>query len=57
MIATIQMAELFDGYRGSLSLDKGALQDLLLRLSARWKISRRYQNRVLSGKVMPKGEG
>ena len=34
MISSIKMAKLFEGFRGSPLADTGAIQDLLLRLSA-----------------------
>jgi acetyl coenzyme A synthetase (ADP forming)-like protein len=58
MISSIKMARLFEGYRGSPPADTGAIQDLLLRLSAMAddipQIAELDFNPV---KVMPRSEG
>jgi acetyl coenzyme A synthetase (ADP forming)-like protein len=58
MISSIKMARLFAGYRGSPPADTGALEDLLLRLSAMAddipQIAELDFNPV---KVMPRGKG
>jgi acetyl coenzyme A synthetase (ADP forming)-like protein len=58
MVTSIKMARLFQGFRGSPPSDTGAIQDLLLRLSAMVEdipqIDELDFNPV---KVMPEGEG
>ena len=58
MLKSIKMAKLFEGYRGSPASDTGAVEELLLRLSALVEdlpqITELDFNPV---KVMAKGEG
>jgi acetyl coenzyme A synthetase (ADP forming)-like protein len=58
MISSIKMSKLFEGFRGSPQADTGAIQDLLLRLSAMVEdipqIAELDFNPV---KVMPEGKG
>ncbi|MBI2852055.1 MAG: GNAT family N-acetyltransferase [Chloroflexi bacterium] len=58
LIMSIRMARLFDGYRGSPPYDSGALEDLLLRVSALVddlpQVAEMDLNPV---KLMPRGEG
>ncbi|MDD5399104.1 MAG: GNAT family N-acetyltransferase [Dehalococcoidia bacterium] len=58
MISSIKMSKLFEGFRGSQPADTGAIQDLLLRLSAMVEDIPQIAELDLNPvKVMPEGKG